>query len=143
MLVKLRQGMAQEEAGFSLVELLVVVVIMGLLAAIAIPAFFSQRDKARDAEAKVYARTAENAAETIATDNNGQYNGANGVTVANMQRVEPTLNQVGGNLVVNSATATSYEIQVTSATGNVFKIARSSQGVTSFPCTTAGTAGCP
>ena len=40
---------AQSESGFTLVELLVVMLILGLLAAIAIPAFFNQRDKARDA----------------------------------------------------------------------------------------------
>ena len=76
MLLKLRQRMAQDESGFTLVELLVVMLILGLLAAIAIPAFFNQRDKARDAEAKAAVRTAETAIETYATDNDGSYAGA-------------------------------------------------------------------
>ena len=59
------------ESGFTLVELLVVMLILGILAAISIPAFFNQRDKARDADAKVAARTAELAMETYATDNGG------------------------------------------------------------------------
>ena len=63
------------EAGFTLVELLVVMLILGLLAAIAIPSFFNQRDKAKDASAKEMAHTAQTAMETYATDNGGIYTG--------------------------------------------------------------------
>jgi prepilin-type N-terminal cleavage/methylation domain-containing protein len=68
---------AQSDSGFTLVELLVVMLILGLLAAIAIPSFFNQRDKARDADAKTQARTAQTAIETYATDNDGEYNSSN------------------------------------------------------------------
>jgi type IV pilus assembly protein PilA len=139
MLSKLRTR-SQSESGFTLVELLVVMLILGLLAAIAIPAFFNQRDKATDASAKEAVRTAETAMETLATDNGGSYASA---TTAKLDLIEPTLNNVGANLVVNSANAADYEIQVTSGTGNVFKIARNSSGVTTLSCTTTGKAGCP
>src|SRR5213079_1768412 len=88
MLLKLRHRMASEESGFTLVELLVVMLIIGLLAAIAIPAFFNQTHKANDAKAKSDAKTAQTAIETFRTDNGGAYTGA---TATNLSDIEQTL----------------------------------------------------
>ncbi|MDX6616783.1 MAG: type pilus assembly protein PilA [Solirubrobacterales bacterium] len=140
MLQKMRERMGREE-GFTLVELLVVMLILGILAAIAIPAFFNQRSKAHDAQSKAAARTAETAMETYATDNGGSYASA---TPALLNGIEQTLKLSGANAItVPAATSNSYSVASTSSTGNVFTIARASTGVVTFSCTTAGTAGCP
>jgi type IV pilus assembly protein PilA len=129
------------DEGFTLVETLVVMLILGLLAAIAIPSFFNQRDKARDADAKTAARTAETAAETIATDNNHYYDGPDGVTVANLRAAEQTLNDA--DLSVPAVGHDTYTVRVHSATGNDFEVSRLVDGSTTLTCSTPGEAGCP
>jgi type IV pilus assembly protein PilA len=146
MLLKLRQRMAQDQSGFTLVELLVVMLILGLLAAIAIPAFFNQRDKAKDASAKEAVRTAETAMETYATDHDGKYNNPT-PTAVNLQDIESTLNNA--DLAdPTGVTDNGYTVTVTSSTGNTFSITRNTDGTTDLTCVqenggTDGEAGCP
>lgn len=136
MVQKLRER-AHGEGGFTLVELLVVMLIIGLLAAIAIPSFFNQRDKARDADAKSAARTAQTAIETYATDNGGSYAGAD---EASLIDIESTLTDRVFNVTSGDS---SYTVTARSETGNEFSITRNSDGTTELTCTTAGKAGCP
>ena len=133
-----RANPIRAEAGFTLVELLVVMLILGLLAAIAIPSFFAQRDKARDAAAKTEVRTAATALETYRSDHDGSYAGA---TVPDLEAIETTL--AAATLAVGVAGADEYAISATSQTGNTFTIERNPNGTTDFTCAAPGTAGCP
>jgi type IV pilus assembly protein PilA len=137
MLLKLRQRMARDESGFTLVELLVVMLILGLLIAVAIPTFFNQKQKANDADSKAMAHTAQTAIETYATDHQGSYVGAD---QAALTAIEGT---VDTTVAVSGVSATGYTITVTNpTTSHTFSIVRAG-GSFSFPCTPGGQGGCP
>jgi type IV pilus assembly protein PilA len=128
------------EAGFTLIELLVVMLILGILAAIALPAFFNQREKAGDAKAKEYAHTAQVAMETYATENGGLYTGG---TQAKLEEIEPTLKSATFS-APPTVTAGTYKITMQGAqTTQKFWIERVAGGEVKFECEKAGTGGCP
>ena len=133
---------ARSESGFTLVELLVVMLVLGLLASIAIPAFFNQRIKAEDSEAKSIVRTAQTALETYAMDHNGAYTGA---TRTLLHNIEPTLStsSSGFNTMrVLTIGAKNYTITVRSVGGTDFSVTRSTTGALTYPCSKPGIGGC-
>ena len=65
--------MRRSEAGFTLIELMIVVVIIGILAAIAVPNFISLQDRAKEGATKANMHTVQMAAEDYCITNSGTY----------------------------------------------------------------------
>lgn len=133
-----------KEAGFTLIELLVVMLILGILAAIALPAFFNQKDKAGDAKAKESAHSLQVAMETCATDNNNNYSTCDEPA---LEAIEPTVPSSvaaeGQESFAVTSGADEYTITVTSSTANTFSLERDDAGNITYPCTVGGNGGCP
>src|ERR1700674_1714895 len=84
--------MQRNTKGFTLKELLIVVVIIGILAAIAIPKFANTKDKAYVAAMKSDLRNMATYEEQYAADNNGAYFGGTATTAAPLQGFTPSQN---------------------------------------------------
>jgi type IV pilus assembly protein PilA len=134
----------ESEAGFTLIELLVVMLILGILAAIALPAFFNQKQKANDAKAKETAHTVQVALETFATDHAGSYTNANENENEPLTNIEETLSSGPEFTVTPEEGGSAYTIVVTAeVTNHEFEIQRTATGALVYNCNPPGQGGCP
>jgi type IV pilus assembly protein PilA len=98
---RIRTRLGDGEHGFTVIELLVVIIIIGILLAIALPSYLGFRDRAANNSAKANLRAALPAAEAYHLDN-GTYVGMESADLVAIDSV------VSPTLEVASATATSF-----------------------------------
>ncbi len=122
--------------GFSLVEILVVILIIGILAAIALPTFLNQRSKAQDAEAKT-AVTAASTAMAVWDQDHGSFAGA---TAGDLAKIEESLGQARGLTV--ASTMRTYTVTVDSQAGGTYSISNAASGDVTRICSRPGVGGC-
>jgi len=143
MLHKLMRRRQENEKGFTLIELMVVVLIIAILIAIAIPTFLGARQRANNRAAQSSLRNALTAAKTIFTDNN-DYTAAGNTALAG---VEPSLTfvsattQSGGpkSVSVDPVSTSQWDAAVWSASGNCYYIQdQANSGGTTFGGVTSG-----
>lgn len=125
---------ASDSGGFTLVEVLVVVLIVGILSAIAITSLLSTTTKAQDVQAKSLVSSAQTAAEAIGAEQ-GNYLS---VTPAAIAAEEPTIPITASKQHAYLSNATQgeneYTITATATNGDELTIARSATGAISRTC---------
>jgi type IV pilus assembly protein PilE len=124
------------ERGFTMIEILVVLTIVVILGAIALPAFFAQRSKAQDTDAKSAATVAAGALEVYHQD----HESFAGATPAALVDIEPSLGKARALTVTPKANG--FTLSVESVSGTPFAIERT-DGTNERTCGAPGQGGCP
>lgn len=121
-----------DKRGFTLVELVVIIMIIGVLTMIAVPAFLAQRARADDSDAQVTIRTAAIALVTHLVENETFE-----ATLPELVEIDPALGAASRFLAV-SGDSDEFTVDERSRSGTTFTYVHAATGIVTRVCSRPG-----